>query len=153
MHYLSQFQRKGYCKTMGFQVSLLPLLVVTICIRAINMSPSGGPIITIVPSGDNVAGGNYSLECTVNVTGSNNQPMITLTWLDDDADSIISTTARVRVSGTGSVDSGYSNTLTFSPLRASDAGTFTCKAILGNNVEQELVVDITVTVHSKCRNY
>ena len=154
MHHLSQFQRKIYCKTMGFQASLLSLLVVII--RAIATSPSGGSGtitgISIVPSGDNVAGKNYSLKCTVNVTATNDQ--LVITWLNSTSDSeITSTTPRIWVymSGiTGSAGS-YSSTLTFSPLRASDAGMLTCEAILGNVTDEE-VENINIIVHSKYKN-
>jgi hypothetical protein len=100
--------------------------------------------VSITSSGTATAGESYSLECTVNVTGSTEEP--TIIWLDN-ATEITSTAARMVSGITGSADSGYSSILTFSPLRASDAGTFTCRATLGN-VTNSQVFD--VAVQGKC---
>ena len=100
--------------------------------------------VSIASSGTGTAGESYSLECTVTVTGSDDQP--TITWLDNDSE-ITSTTTRMVSEITGSAGSGYSRTLTFSPLRASDAGTFTCRATLGNIASSK---DVEVAVQGKC---
>ena len=95
--------------------------------------------VSITSSGANTAGESYSLECTVTVTGSTDQP--TITWMDNSTE-IISTTARMISEITGSAGS-YSNTLIFSPLRASDAGMFKCRATLGN-VESSQIFNVAV---------
>ena len=100
--------------------------------------------VSITSSGTATAGESYSLECTVTVTGSDDQP--TITWLDNDTE--ITSTATRMVSGiTGSAGSGYSSTLMFTPLRASDAGTFICRATLGNVASSK---DVEVAVQGKC---
>ena len=90
-----------------------------------------------MPSGDNTAGDSYSLMCSTRtaslVTG---QP--TITWLDPSSAAVPSE----MVSVVGDV-----HTLTFNPLAASDAGTYTCRAVLGNIIE---IAEMTVTVQSEC---
>ena len=78
-------------------------------------------MVSITPSGDNTAGESYSLECTVTVTGSTDQP--TITWLMGPMDNMITS---------GVMTAGSMSTLTFNPLAASHAGTYTCRATLGS---------------------
>lgn len=52
-------------------------------------------------------------------------------------------TTRIVSPTTMNFDGSYSNTLTFAPLVASDAGTFMCTAILGNVTK---TVSVAVTV-------
>ena len=73
--------------------------------------------VTITPSGAATVGEIYNLACSVSVTGSTDQP--TITWLDPIDNQIMPTTGSI-------------NTLTFNPLAASDTGTYTCRATLGN---------------------
>ena len=75
----------------------------------------------IISSGTATAGESYSLECTVTVTGSDDQP--TITWLMGPMDNMITS---------GVVTNGSMSTLTFNPLSASHAGTYTCRATLGS---------------------
>ena len=75
---------------------------------------------SITESGNNIAGEIYSLVCSVTVTGSTEQP--TITWLDSMNNQITS----------GVVTTGSISTLMFSPLAASHAGTYTCRATLGS---------------------
>ena len=91
--------------------------------------------VSITPPGTGTAGESYSLECTVNVTGSTDQP--TITWLDP-----MNSTVSSGVLTTGSV-----STLTLNPLAASHAGTYTCRATLGSAVQTE---EMTVTVLGEC---
>jgi hypothetical protein len=77
--------------------------------------------VSITQFGDNTAGESYGLECTVTVTGSTDQPMIT--WLMGPMDNMITS---------GVVTNGSMSTLTFNPLAASHAGTYTCRATLGS---------------------
>ena len=84
----------------------------------------------------NLAGETHRLECSVTVTGSTDTP--TITWLDDDVE-IPSTDPTRNVSETTGSASSYSSTLTFSPLRASDAGMFMCRATLGSVVKSDLL--------------
>ena len=95
--------------------------------------------MTIAPSSDGTAGEIYSLECSVSVMGSADQP--TITWLESGTE-ISSTTTRMVSGMTGSAGT-YSKILTFNPLAVSHAGTYTCKAILGDaEVNEPSVVDI-----------
>ena len=95
---------------------------------------SVGISVSISPvSGTNTTGETYSLECSATVTGSTDQP--TIIWLDDGAE-ITSSDATRNVSATiMNPGSSYSSTLTFTPLSASDAGMFMCRATLGDAVE------------------
>ena len=101
--------------------------------------PSQPPIsITVAPIttvGPNTAGMIYSLECSVSVTGSTEQP--TITWLDPMNNQITS-----GVETTGSM-----STLTFNPLTASQDGmTYTCRATLGSITQSQA---FTVTVNGR----
>ena len=107
-------------------------------------SPTTGPLITtpsvtvtvspITSSGTATAGESYSLECTITVTGSIDQPVIT--WLSR-MDNMITS---------GVVTNRGSSTLTFNPLAASHAGTYTCRATLGSAMDS---ASITITVQSE----
>ena len=89
--------------------------------------------VSITPiSGTNTAGETYSLECSATVTGSNDQP--TITWLDPMNNPVPSG----MVTTTGSM-----STLTFDPLSASHAGTYTCRATVGSTM-QTATMDVTV---------
>ena len=77
------------------------------------------------------------------MTGSTGQP--TITWMVNGA--VISSNNTKMVSGITGSDGSYSNTLMFSPLRASDAGTFTCRAILGDASNSQTY---TVAVLGEC---
>ena len=59
-----------------------------------------------------------------------------ITWLDP-------TNSEVTA---GVVTTGSTSTLTFNPLAASDAGTYTCRAILGSVIE---TAEMMVTVQCK----
>ena len=91
--------------------------------------------VSITTSGTNTAGETYSLVCSVStVTGSTDQP--TITWLDPMNNPVPPDT-------TGSM-----STLTFNPLAASHAGTYTCRATVESAVYTATEV---VTVQGKCR--
>ena len=105
-------------------------------------TPATINVAPITSSGSNTAGESYSLECTVTVTGSTDQP--TITWMVNGA--VISSTTTRMVSGiTGSAGS-YSTTLTFNPLAASHAGTYTCRATLDSAMDS---ASTTITVQSE----
>ena len=91
--------------------------------------------ISITSSGSATAGESYRLECAVTVTGSTDQPVIV--WLGPMNSEV---TARV-------VTTDRMSNLTFNPLAASHAGTYTCRAILGSAMDSETV---TVSVESEC---
>ena len=103
------------------------------------MDPPPTPVsVTVSPitaSGTATAGESYSLECTVTVTGSNDQP--TITWLMGPMDNMITS---------GVMTNGGMSTLTFNPLSASHAGTYTCRATLGSAMDSE---STTITVQSE----
>ena len=84
------------------------------------------PIITISisTSDTNTAGETYRLECSATVVGSTTQPI--LTWLlrdivvsNDTSRTVSASTIRPYAGGS------YNSTLTFNPLAASHAGTYT----------------------------
>ena len=81
------------------------------------------------------------------MTGSTDQP--TITWLDhhDDDEIISSDATRMVLAATMNSDGSYSSTLTFTPLAASDAGMFMCRATLGDAVQ---TASVNVTVEGKC---
>jgi hypothetical protein len=91
--------------------------------------------VSISPSGTATAGETFRLVCTVTVTGSTDQPMIT--WLMGPMDNMITS---------GVVATGGMSTLTFNPLAASHAGTYTCRATLGSAMDSE---SRTITVQSE----
>ena len=100
-------------------------------------------MITASTSGSPTVGEMYTLECSV--TGSTDQP--TITWLNDDDKITSSDTTRMVSATTMDSDGSYSSTLIFTPLAASDAGMFMCKATLGDAMQ---TASIGVTVDSKC---
>ena len=79
-------------------------------------------VYPITSSGTSFAGESYSLKCRV-MTGSIiiDQPVIT--WLMGYMDNVITS---------GVMTNGSKSTLTFNPLSASHAGTYTCRATLGS---------------------
>ena len=83
--------------------------------------------LSITASGTNTAGETFNLECSATVTGSTDQP--TITWLVDGCE--ITTNATWIVSATSVDGDNYSSTLTFNPLAASYAGTYTCVVTIG----------------------
>ena len=102
--------------------------------------PTVMPTITVFPvasSGNATAGESYSLECTVTVTGSNDQP--TITWLMGPMNNMIIITSEV-------VTTGSMSTLTFNPLAASHAGIYTCRATLDSVMDS---ASTTITVQSE----
>ena len=92
--------------------------------------------VSITASGTNTAGETYSLECSATVTGSTHQR--TITWLDP----MNNTVPSEMVTTTGSM-----STLTFDPLAASHAGTYTCRTTVGGAVQ---TATENVTVQSEC---
>ena len=91
----------------------------------------------ITSSGSATAGESYSLQCAVTVTGSTDQPAIT--WLGPMNYEV--------TAGVETIDS--MSMLTFNPLAASHAGTYTCGATLGSAMDSETV---TVSVDSEWFN-
>jgi hypothetical protein len=106
----------------GFLVVRIIIIIVVI----VSVSP-------ITSSGTATAGESYSLRCTVTVNGSDDQPMIT--WLMGPMNNVITS---------GVVTTDGMSTLTFNPLSASHAGTYTCRATLGSIVDS---VDIIIAVN------
>ena len=93
--------------------------------------------VMITTSDSPTVGEIYTLECSV--TGSTDQP--TITWLDDGGE--ISDTTRMVSATTVNPSGNYSTNLTFTPLMASDAGMFMCRATLGDAM-QTASKDVTV---------
>ena len=93
-------------------------------------------VFPITSSGTASAGESYRLECTVTVTGSDDQPVIS--WLTlGPMDNMITSGVMMN--------EGLS-TLTFNPLAASHAGTYTCRATLGSVMGS---ASTTITVQSE----
>ena len=85
--------------------------------------------VSITASGSNTAGQTYRLVCSATVTGSIDQT--TFTWLYNSSN-ITSDISRID---TG--DGSYSSNLTFSPLAASHAGTYTCRVTARGETETQ----------------
>ena len=108
------------------------IYVAILCIiPATSLSAVSIAVAHITTSGVNIAGENYSLECSFTMTGSTEQP--TITWLDPMDSEITS----------GVVTTGSMSILIFNPLAASHAGTYTCRATLGD-ASQSSILNITV---------
>ena len=101
------------------------------------MSPTPAMVTaSITASGTNTAGETYSLVCSVTVTESTDQPIIT--WLDPMNNPVPSE----MVTRTGSM-----STLTFNPLSASNAGTYTCRATIATlSVSDERTFTVQVNI-------
>ena len=92
--------------------------------------------VSLTTSGTNTAGEAYSLECSVNVTGSTlNQS--TITWLD----AVNNPVPSGMITTTDNM-----STLTFNPLTATHRGTYTCSVTVGGVAQNETVI---VTVESE----
>ena len=104
-------------------------------------------MITDVSAG--LPGEILSMECSAAVTGSIDQP--TIIWLENNGIEISSDTART-VSMTSAHGSGgrYSSTLTFNPLAASHAGTYTCRAVMGDVMNSTSVYVIVQGKYASC---
>ena len=87
-------------------------------------------LTTITASGESIAGEGYSLICSA-VTGSS------VTWLDPTSTPIPSEMVSIL---------GDVHILTFDPLTAAHAGTYTCRAMLGST---EGSAEMNVTVQSE----
>ena len=96
--------------------------------------------VSITTSGTNTAGEAYSLQCSVTVTGSTDQS--TITWLDPTNNPVPSEMV---------ITTGSMSTLTFNPLAASHAGTYTCRATVGGAV-QNATEDVRVQSESLYNN-
>ena len=118
---------------LSAQVSLLSIALLFAAARIVPATATAVDV-SITPSGTGTAGESYSLECTVIVTGSTNQP--TIIWLDPMNHIITS----------GVETTGNTSTLTFNRLAASHAGTYTCRATLGSAMDSG---STTITVQSE----
>ena len=87
--------------------------------------------IKITASGAKVSGQNgYSVICGVIVTGTTN-PSITYQW--------------TKIIGTSTIQVGADRILSFSPLRLSDAGRYTCQATVSPcNITKMNTHDLTL---------
>ena len=96
--------------------------------------------VTVSPitfSGTVTAGKTFRLICAVTVTGSTDLSAIIILWLMGPMDNMITS---------GVETTGGMSTLTFNPLSASHAGTYTCRATLGSAMDS---ASTTVTVQSE----
>ena len=97
----------------------------------------------ITTSDTPTVGEMYTLECSV--TGSTDQP--TITWLDNGVKISFSDATRMVSGITMNSGGSYSSTLAFTPLAASDAGMFMCRATRGDSMQ---TASIAVTVEGEC---
>ena len=128
-------------KSLGLQRFLLSTVLLSIMTtselvtttQAVTTTTPPPPVsVDVAPitfSGTSFAGDIQMLMCSVTVTGSTEQP--TITWMVNDAE-ISSSDAARTVSVTSGSAGRYSSTLTFNPLAASHAGTYTCRATLSS---------------------
>ena len=134
---------------MVVMYSLLYLLtarVVPVFDAVQTMTPAASPTsppsvvtsVSITPgSGTNTAGEIYSLDCSATVNGTSNQPIII--WLDP----LNSPVPPEMITTTG-----HMSTLTFNPLAADHAGTYTCRVMLPGVVTKSQT--FTVIVYGMC---
>ena len=139
---------------MEFKPLFLPLLII---VHAVACQQNQAPTMIDAPSisqppGLAIAGYNYTIECSINVTGLNNHTNIS--WISGD-DVILSGAMRTVQMFMMMLESSqadniyrYYSTLIFTPLRASDSGTYTCKAILGDTMNMK-AANICIDVSSK----
>ena len=85
-------------------------------------------VITSSTAGTPTAGETYSLDCSVSGTSD---PAATYQWFDGNGTQLVN-----------------GSQLQFSPLRASDAGTYTCQATL-----EGVVVEGNATVNLNCKHH
>ena len=86
--------------------------------------------VSITASGTNAAGLTYRLVCSATVTGHGSTDQPIFTWLLQDP--MNNQVDSGMVTTTGSM-----STLTFSPLTASHAGTYTCRVTVGGVTETQ----------------
>lgn len=94
--------------------------------------------VSITSSGTAIAGETYNLDCFA-LTRSNTRAHPNIVWLDPKNNTILSASGRISTFGSMS-------TLIFSPLTASDTGTYTCKTAMGSEVD---FVSVRITVKGK----
>ena len=122
---------------MDFQASQLSCLLTLIMLSLgshVESTTTTVSVSRITPPGTGTSGESYSLECTVTVTGSDDQP--TITWLDP-----MNSTVSSGVETTGSM-----STLTFNSLAVSHAGIYTCRVTLDSATNS---TSTTITVQSE----
>ena len=90
-----------------------------------------------------MAGDEYSITCTVmeDIEGLTNSP--TLQWVDPEGN--IVSGELITVDET--TDTSATQTLTFDPLRTSDGGNYTCRAMLVSppgDIEDSTIQTVTV---------
>ena len=83
-------------------------------------------VVSIATFGTNTSGELYSLECSVEVSGSSDQ--VNFTWLDPSNDEV----PLEMINATDSI-----STLIFDPLSISHAGTYSCRVTLGEVEQRE----------------
>lgn len=74
-------------------------------------------------------------------SGSTNQLVPTITWLNSSSQLVTSTEDGTRAISTTMMNpnGGYFSTLSFDPLLASDAGLYTCRVVVGSAVMMRTV--------------
>ena len=121
-------------------------------------SPTPSILITIsiTSLGINTAGEVFSLQCSTMYSGSTNQLVPTITWLDSSSQFLTSTGDGTKVVSTTMMnpDGGYFSTLSFDPLLPSDAGLYMCRVMVGNVIKVETVtINVSGMLYCDLRNY
>ncbi len=107
-----------------------------------------GLSVDITTSGSMATGSmDYSITCMVTVSGIIGTPSII--WMDP-ADTAISSGSDFTVGGVTGSGPTYSSVLVFNYLKTSQAGEYTCNAVLNT---QTTVSQISVTVTSTLLSY
>jgi len=110
-------------------------------------------IPSISVEGTPIAGQQYSLNCNITKirSGLSNSFTVTAQWMDSNGQSVISTDGSIRETTTNT-DQSTIHTITFSPLRTSHGGQYTCRGSAQSSLlVKATTVSITqnVTVTSK----
>ena len=94
--------------------------------------------LEITTSGMNIAGEEYTLNCTLSGVDENLTSTLELQWhTTNELDITNDTLMNVMVSN-------FETQLMFNPLKISHEGMYTCQVLNHNNVVQENMINITV---------
>ena len=82
-------------------------------------------------------------------SGSNNQLVPTITWLNNNSQLVTNTGDGTKAVSMMMMNSngGYFSILSFDPLLASDAGLYTCRVMVGSAIRMDTV---TINVNGMC---
>ena len=125
----------------------------TVCIIAFTESWYTPLVPEFIPSisveGVPIAGQQYSLNCNITKIWSGLTNSSTAQWLDSNGQPVTSTDGSIRETTT-KTDQSTIHTITFSPLRTSHGGRYTCRgsalsSLLVNATTVSITQNVTVT--------